>query len=387
MTRLYYNDSYLREFRAEVTAVEGERVYLSESAFYPESGGQLSDRGMIGGLDVLDVIDEDGRVAHVVNGHLEPGESVSCAVDWRRRLGHMRQHTGQHLLSAVLAEEHGIQTVSFHMGAETCTIDVDRPSLEPEFLAAVEKRVNEVAMENRLVAVSYHDSREEIGLRKATEREGTIRVVSIEGIDRSACGGTHVRSTGEIGPVFVRKLDKIRSNVRIEFVCGDRAIARARADFDALSRAARALSATLDEVPALVTTHLERAAEADKGRQKLAIELAQMRGAELFRATEPTAAGWRVVTRRLAGPAIDDATRTEGQAFASGGRAVFAAASESGAVLVAVSGDGPFKAGDKLKALFAAHGGRGGGNPQLAQGSAASREAAERILAELIAGL
>lgn len=387
MTRLYYNDSYLREFSAEVTAVEGDRVYLSQSAFYPESGGQLSDRGVVAGFEIADVVDEESRVAHVVRGTLEPGQSVACSIDWRRRLDHMRQHTGQHLLSAVLAEEHGIQTVSFHMGAETCTIDVDRPSLEPEFLAAIEKRVNEVAMENRPVSVSYHDAREEIGLRKATGREGTIRVVSIEGIDRSACGGTHVRSTGEIGPVFVRKLDKIRGNVRIEFVCGDRAIARARADFGALSRAARALSTTLDEVPALVAAQLERAAEADKSRQKLAMELAQLRGAELFRSTEPTAAGWRVIARKLASAAIDDTTRTEAQAFVAGGRAVFAAVSESGAVLAAVSADGPFKAGDKLKALFAAYGGRGGGNAQLAQGSAASRDAAERILAELTAGL
>lgn len=387
MTRLYYNDSYLREFSAEVTAVEGDRVYLSKSAFYPESGGQLADRGTIAGFDLADVVDEDSRVAHVVTAGLQPGQTVECSIDWRRRLDHMRQHTGQHLLSAVLAEDHGIQTVSFHMGAETCTIDVDRPSLDAEFLAVVERRVNEVAMENRPVTVSYHDAGEEIGLRKATGREGTIRVVSIEGIDRSACGGTHVRSTGEIGPVFLRKLDKIRGNVRIEFVCGDRAVARARADFDALSRAARALSSTLDEVPALAAAQLERAAEADKGRQKLAIELAQLRGAELFRATPSTGAGWRVVTRKLAGAAIDDAVRTEAQSFVTGGRAVYAAVSESGALLLAVSADGPFKAGEKLKALFAAHGGRGGGNPQLAQGSATSREAAETILAEITAKL
>jgi alanyl-tRNA synthetase len=387
MTRLYYDDSYLREFRAEVVSVEGDRVYLNHSAFYPESGGQLPDHGTIAGLPVTGVLDEEDRVAHVVSGRLDAGQPVECLVDWPRRLDHMRQHTGQHLLSALLAEEHGVQTVSFHMGAERSTIDVDRGTLEAALLTRVEKRVNELVMENRAVTVSYRDSREDIGLRKATGREGTIRVVSIEGIDRSACGGTHVRSTGEIGPVLIRGLDKIRGIVRIEFVCGDRAVARARSDFDALTRAARTLSSALDDVPALVASQLERAAEAGKAHQRLALELAQLRGAELFRSIQPSPAGWRVAIRRIPGAGIEDSVRAEAQAFVSGGRAVFAAASESGAVLLAVSSDGPFQAGEKLKALFAAHGGRGGGNPQLAQGSAASLASREAILAGVAAGL
>lgn len=387
MTRLYHDDSYLREFTAEVVAVDGTRVFLDRSAFYPESGGQLPDHGFIGDASVSDVIDEDGRIAHVIDRRLEPGVVLACRIDWKRRLDHMRQHTGQHLLSAVLAEEFGIHTVSFHMGADSCTIDVDRPSLDAAMLTAAERRVNDVAMEGRAVTVSYHDASEDLGLRKATEREGTIRVVTIEGIDRSACGGTHVRSTGEVGPVFIRKVDKMRGNARIEFVCGSRAIARARADFDALSRTARVFSSTLDEVPGLAASLMERAAEADKGRQKLSLELAQLRGAELHRSTEASASGWRLVTRHATGPSIDDSIRAEAQAFTACGKAVFAAVSETGAILLAVSNDGPFKAGEKLKALFAAHGGRGGGNPQLAQGSAASADAAAKILSELTAGL
>src|SRR5580658_6067199 len=143
--RLYYSDCYLREFRARVTASEdlGRRVYLDRTAFYPSSGGQPFDVGTLGGVAVLDVIDEDERVIHVLEKPLAPGD-VKGSVDWTRRFDHMQQHTGQHLLSAVFEELFGISTVSFHMGAEVSTIDVSAASLDPARIERVEERCAEI---------------------------------------------------------------------------------------------------------------------------------------------------------------------------------------------------------------------------------------------------
>jgi alanyl-tRNA synthetase len=380
-TRLYYDDSYLREFQARVTGREGERVYLDRTAFYPSSGGQPFDTGAIGGVRVVEVIDEDGRIGHVVAGEVAEAEAVLCAVDWGRRFDHMQQHTGQHLLSGVLHQEHGIETVSFHLGAESSTIDLNAERLDAERLEAVERRANELVCENRAVTVSYHAAGEDAGLRKETEREGTLRVVTIAELDRSACGGTHVRATGEIGAILLRKVDKMRGNVRLEFVCGGRAIRRARADFEALSRIARTFSAAAAEAPGLVAAQAERLAESDKQRRRLATELAQSRGRELHAATEGNGQGLRVQVRRL--EQIEEDVRAEAQAFCGCGKAVYlAGAEQTGALLLAASADSGLHAGAALKQVVDRRGGRGGGGPTLAQGSVEAEQVAA-VLEEL----
>src|SRR5580700_9724937 len=224
--RLYYTDSYLRDFAARITARadDGRTVYLDRTAFYPTSGGQPFDTGSIAGVAVLDVVDEDGRIAHKLAGVLESGvveaspveaATVACDVDWARRFDHMQQHTGQHLLSAVFEELFHLKTVSFHLGAESATIDIEGGAVEARSILDAERRANEIVFENRPVTVEFQDAVEAQGLRKPSDRDGTLRIVSIDRLDRSACGGTHVRSTGEIGPILLRKLDKIRQTVRV----------------------------------------------------------------------------------------------------------------------------------------------------------------------------
>ena len=241
--RLYYNDCYLREFQARVLEVsdDGRRVLLDRTAFYPSSGGQPFDLGMLGGAVVVDVIDEDERVVHVVETPLAPGE-VSGEVDWARRFDHMQQHTGQHLLSAVFEELFGIGTVSFHMGSVTSTIDVSAAALDAKQIERVEERCAEIVGEARPVLITFEDASADLGLRKASERTGTLRIVAIDGMDRSACGGTHLRTTAEIGAVAIRKLEKIRATTRVEFVCGLRAVRAARSDFRLLTDISRTLS-------------------------------------------------------------------------------------------------------------------------------------------------
>jgi alanyl-tRNA synthetase len=377
--RLYYHDSYLTEFRARVveTSPDRLRIYLDRTAFYPTSGGQPFDIGKLGGVHVTDVVDEDGRIAHQLSGPLETAE-VSGVIDWQRRFDHMQQHTGQHLLSAVLVDLFNAQTVSFHLGVESCTIDVAR-SLDPAQIREAERRANEIVFENRPVTVGFEDSSKDLGLRKPTEREGLIRIISIYDLDRSACGGTHVKATGEIGPILIRKLDRIRGNQRIEFLCGLRAVKRARADFEAIASAARAFSAAPDEVPALVAAQLEKLQESDKARRRLAAELAQARGRELYAASVPGPDGIRKVVRRV--PSLTDELRAEAQSFTTGQKSVFLAMGENPpAIMLASSPDSGMNAGEFLKAALAKAGGRGGGSAIMAQGSLPSKDLLDQFV-------
>lgn len=383
--RLYYDNSYLTCFEAAVVASSDDRrtVYLDQTAFYPSSGGQPHDFGTLNGIRVADVIDEDDRIAHVLEQPLD-GASAKGDVDWTRRFDHMQQHTGQHLLSAVLEDLFGAKTVSFHLGAGSSTIDLAVPEFHPDQVRTAERRSNELIVENRAVLVGYEDASAADGLRKASERTGTLRVVSIRDYDRSACGGTHVRATGEIGALLIRKLERIRGIVRLEFLAGLRAIARARADYDALSRAAQIFSSPLDDVPALVAAQLERAAEAGKAKRRLAMELAQNQGRELFAQTEPDASGIRRRVERIARGPLDEDMRTKAQSFASGSKAVFLIITDEPAtVLLACSSDSGMHAGNALKPLLQQSGGKGGGNAQLAQGSVPDPAALSSIAAAL----
>ena len=384
--RLYYQDSYLTEFRARVVdaSPEQQRIYLDRTAFYPTSGGQPFDTGQLGGSNVIEVIDEGDRIAHVLSGPLIDTE-VDGRIDRDRRFDHMQQHTGQHLLSAVLVEMFDAPTVSFHLGAESCTIDVAR-ALEPEQLCEAERRANQIVFENRPVTVSFQHSSEDLGLRKPTEREGEVRIISIQDLDRSACGGTHVRATGEIGPILLRRLDRIRGNLRIEFLCGGRATERARADFEALSQIARVFSSPLDETPALVDAQREKLQESDRMRRRLATELAQASGRELYAATAPGPDGARRVLRRV--ESLSEELRAEAQSFTAASPAIFLAATENPpSVLLAASKNSGIHAGDLLKTALSEAGGRGGGNATLAQGSVPSKQALEQLIASLASPL
>ncbi len=364
--RLYYQDCYLREFTAHVveTADAGRRVYLDRTAFYPTSGGQPFDTGTLGSANVIEVIDEEDRVAHVLDASIAPGE-VAGRIDWPRRFDHMQQHSGQHLLSAVLEELFKIPTVSVHLGADVSTIDVTAPSLTTNQIDQTEDRCAEIVSQARPLAITFEDAA--AGLRKESQRAGTLRIVAIEGIDRSACGGTHVRTSAEIGPLSIRKTEKIRGNTRVEFVCGLRALRHARADFRTLQELSRQLSVPAAETPALVATHLERIKTLEKANQRLASEIAQREGRELWAATAPGADGIRRIVQRAD---IDDALRTRAQAYVMEGKAAFLAVSQSPpAILLAASADSGIHAGDRVKAAVTTAGGRGGGNQALAQGS------------------
>ncbi len=381
--RLYYDDSYLTEFAARPVEVAdgGLRVYLDQTCFYPASGGQPNDLGELSGCPVVDVLDEGERVGHVLETPLaQSSGELRGRIDWPRRFEHMQQHTGQHLLSAVMMELFGFETVSFHLGSEVSTIDLRTPSLTAEQMLEAERRSNEVVFENRPVSVSYVDAAEAEGLRKPSERGGELRIVSIDALDRSACGGTHVRTTGEVGPVLLRKTEKIRGDLRLEFLCGGRAVRRARADFDALTQVARVFSCSLEEVPSLVDQQQARLREAERTNRRLAGELATRLGAELYDAASPAADGFRRHLHRVEAEPLDDAVRAMAQSFISRPGAVFCASSDAPpSVLLACSAGSGLHAGNLLRAALAPHGGRGGGSATMAQGSVPSKDALEQV--------
>ena len=382
--RLYYTDAYLREFAATTVATSdgGRRIYLDRTAFYPTSGGQPHDLGRVNDTPVIDVVDEGDRIAHVL---AEPigADRVTGHVDWIRRFDHMQQHTGQHLLSAVIADLFGYATVSVHFGSDSSTLDLDTAAFTPGQVAEAERRANATIVENRRVEVSFEDAATASGLRKKPEREGTLRIITIHELDRSACGGTHVRATGEIGSVLIRRVERMKKLVRLEFLCGGRAVARARADADLLARLSASFSATPDELPALVDAQRTDLKELRGENHELGERLAVYQAAELYAAAETVGDGRRlIVLREERGPI--DRLRTLGQAVARLSGAVFlATVSEPPAVLLAVAADSGMDAGKTLKAALEAVGGRGGGNARLAQGTVRDQAGLDSVRASI----
>ena len=371
--RLYYTDASLVDFQAIVVGIEadGRHVILDRTAFYPTSGGQLHDIGLLGGASVVDVVDDEERVVHVCADAVSfaIGDMVQGRVDWTRRFHHMQQHTGQHLLSALLADEHGWPTVSVHFGDVTNTLDVAAGDIAPGELVEIEQRVNRLAAENRAVTVSFEDAATASGLRKPSDRGGMLRIITIDGLDRSACGGTHVARTGEIGSILLRRTERTKGNTRIEFVCGLRAVARARADAALLTTSARAFTASPEDLPSLVDAQFKRVADLERERKRLVADVSRLEAGKLWSEAPADANG----VRRIRLPSLEGAVR-DGEPLvqalvALGSCVVLAVSPSTGGVMIGSSDGSGVDAGQALRAALQAVGGRGGGSPRLAQGS------------------
>lgn len=313
--RLYYDDSFLQNFSARVVDcgpvepfadASGTQpawgVVLDATAFYPSSGGQPNDFGRLGTARVLDVRDDGDEIVHIVDQEISLGAVEGC-VDWGRRFDHMQQHTGQHLLSAMLQERFGLPTVSFHLGSELCTIDVRGPEPSEDALRGAQRAANAIVFADRTVHVRYGtaDQLARDGVRKQVDREGILRAIEIESADLQPCGGTHVKSTGQIGLILVRRCSKIRQDWRVEFVCGARAERFAAQDFQMLRTIADRLNCAPEDILAAVDkTAVERDANHKSLREALQ-QLAEAR-AELLAAAVPSgSAGVRVVAEVLRG--------------------------------------------------------------------------------------
>jgi alanyl-tRNA synthetase len=372
-TRLYYSDSLLTRFDAKTLEAgvlpDGRPfVVLDTTAFYPTSGGQPHDLGRLGDATVLDVLDrdEDAAVLHVLDRALGPGVNVSGEIDQARRLDHIQQHSGQHVLSAAFVHACAAPTVSFHLGADVSTIDL-AATLEADAIARAENEANRIIQENRPVAVRYASAEEAaaLPLRKEPQRGGTLRLVVIENWDLSACGGTHVSGTGSIGGIAVTGWERYKGGTRVGFACGLRAVRHHRLLRDVVTEATRTLSVQMSELPEAVRRLQEDSREARQQKRALTESLAKYEAAELASAAEEIA-GLRVVVRVVDRDA--NVLKLLAQSAASLGPSVVLVSASRPALIVAARGTGSaFDANALVVSLISRFGGKGGGRPELAQ--------------------
>lgn len=372
--RLYYTDSLLTAFDATVISTENADgrpiVVLDQTAFYPSSGGQPFDTGRLGGTRVVDVVDrEDGTIAHVVEQGLTPGATVHGDIDWPRRFDHMQQHTGQHVLSAAFDRLHHVRTVSFHLGAESSTIDLAREVSAAEIEAA-EQLANQVVWEDRPVGIRFATPEEasRLPLRKEPTRSGPLRLIEVPDFDVSACGGTHVPRTGMIGIIAVTAWERFKGATRVSFACGGRALASHRTLRDVVTGATRVLTVAPADLGAALERIRGEAKDQTRTIRALQEEVAGHRAAA-FRAETETVGPLRGVLRAV--PGWDAAAlKTLAAAIVSvpGLVAVLVGDGRPVPVVIARSADVSLDASAWIRRATTELGGRGGGRPELAQG-------------------
>lgn len=369
--KLYYADPFCYDFTAAVTGCEkgksGWIVTLDRTAFYPEGGGQPADHGILGGVNVVDVHEKDGVILHTCDKPLTVGERVEGKVDWDRRFDHMQAHSGEHIVSGILCSMLGYDNVGFHMGADCVTIDFNGPVTE-EQLAEVERRANERIWADAPVEIFYPDSEElaVLDYRSKKELTGQVRIVRFPGADTCACCGTHVVRAGQVGLVKLLSCQTFRSGVRIEMLCGRRALEYLSTVAAQNRLVAQSLSAKPEASFAAVSRLKE---EADD----LKFRLLTMENADFARQAEEWRDKGDVLLFRE-GLSADGVRRlTIAVAETCGGRA---------AVFGGVDGDYKYAIGcpggdlrSFTKEMNAALNGRGGGKPEFVQGGVGATKA------------
>jgi alanyl-tRNA synthetase len=287
--RLYYTDAYTTKFKARIVErLEVDNriaVILDRTCFYPTSGGQPADEGHLNGTAVLDVfVREDDAVVHVIGGEIWSDE-VAGVVNWERRFDHMQQHTGQHILSQAFLKVAAADTVGFHLGSESVTIDLPANRLNPAHIEQAEALANQIVWENRPVT-AYFATPEQVTaglpLRKRPVVAGNVRLVSVDQFDLSACGGTHVSRTGEVGLIKIVRLDRRGDLVRLDFRCGRRALLDYRQKNSVTNRLAALLTTGIAELEPSVTRLQEELKAARRLVKQKQSDLLQLEAAHLL---------------------------------------------------------------------------------------------------------
>jgi len=385
--RLYYDDAYLTAFDARVTdAREGGWIALDRSAFYPTSGGQPHDTGTLtwaeGEARVLDVQAEDGVVWHRTEGQTPLGAKVRGRIDWARRLDHMQQHAGDHLLAGAAWQLWGGVTIGLHLGREESTIDIKLPNgrtrLTDEETERLETLVNERVQRDDPIRCWFPSAQElkSLPLRKQPTVENRVRVVAMGDYEMVPCGGTHPRSTGQVGPVKILSTAPARGNMRLCFAAGMRAVRYFQEAARCAQRVAAALSAPMGDAPDALMR--ERAEQREKSRgledRLLLSALEVLRAGRRGRlyAGHLTFADPGLMVR-AASALIEDADAA----------ALLSCPGKNGRALVFARGSA---VDADMAALLRESGGWGGGKPDMAQGSAPDGSVLERAIRALMQG-
>lgn len=399
-TRKYYTDSYTTRFDAtlvQVAEVSGRpALALDQSYFYPTSGGQAHDTGTINDWPVVDVVvGEDGQIYHLLAALPDPipaSGPVQGVIDWPRRYDHMQQHSGQHLLSQLFYRLFEMETVSVHFGATESTLDLDAPSITPEQLAEAERAANDLVYAALPITAYFVDERElaSVPLRRPPTVSGEIRIVEIQGYDYSACGGTHVHTTAEIGPIKLLRQERRRGQTRITFLCGKRAVADYIHKHDLLTQAAAVYSTDVAQVPEL----LARAQEQSKTLQHQVDELTTRLltfEVEDVAATAQTvqmeAGECQLVVQHWPDRPVE-AVKTLANLLQARPQTIALLATTAGGKTTAIfarSSGIATHMGNLLRDALKAFGGGGGGRPEFAQGGGVAVDQADALLAYAVA--
>ncbi|MGE5693326.1 MAG: alanyl-tRNA editing protein [Candidatus Zixiibacteriota bacterium] len=373
MTKLlYYEDKWLFEFSAAVVSA-GEfkgkpAVELDQTAFYPEGGGQPPDRGLIADTPVVDCQKENGKVWHILEKPLsvQTGATVSATIDGARRFHNMQKHTGQHLLSAVFVQE-GWPTVSVHFGEEESTLDLSGRELTNELLKKVEERANRLVFQNIPVKIFWATEEElpALGLRKTPEVFGQYRIVEIEGVDRSACGGTHLDTTGQIGMIKILAIEKVRETQRVYFACGWGAYRLFAKSYEDLSALAKKMTRGIFEVAPAVSTLIEESQKLRREASFLREQLLPQKAAELEKEFS-NVSGFSFLGRPYEGE-TEEMKKLAQLLVQAPGRAVFLA-SNAGSWVLVTSPDLTVDLTALVKEILFPLGAKGGGSGNFRQG-------------------
>lgn len=361
----YYADPFLTELEAEVLEVKplGQHyhVTLSDTIFYPTGGGQPHDTGWIEDAQVLDVFQQNGRVVHVVDRPLSRG-TVRLVLNWERRFYHMQQHTGQHLLSAVCANKYQWTTQGFHLGENYTTIDITTPEVTDEVLAEVEDAVNDIIYQDLPVQayVLEPEEAEKLPLRKVPTVDEDVRIVEIPGVDLSPCGGTHLKSTGQIGLVKIIRTEKYKGMTRVYFLCGK----QARADYSAKHRLVQELGSLLSTALPDLTAKVKAEVDQRRSLEAKVLELQDRLCGYLARELVAASPG-RFVYHVLAGDSVEEA-QTLARHITTLGQ-YFAAVETGSRVVLAQSLGKELHVGKLVQEHARPLGGKGGGSAQMAQ--------------------
>jgi len=371
--RLYFDDPYRTEFEATVVRrveVDGKPgLILNQTCFYPTAGGQGCDKGFLNEVPVVDVLERDGEILHLMEGAIDV-KRVHGRIVWERRFDFMQQHSGQHVLSQSMLHVLGADTVSAHLGEETSTIEIVRGDLTDEETKAAEEFANKIVFENRPIKTYFVSADEVAGLplRKIPSQKGRFRIVEVEVFDYSACGGTHCRRTGEIGLIKVGRWERIRKNVRFQFLCGARALADYRRKGEMVEKLADRYSARVDDILSLVTKQAEENKELRRTLRSLSERLMEFEAHELLSKAVPC----REV--KLVQAIFDHRAFEElkplAKRIADIGPAVVLLGNrgESGQLAFSCSEGLPYRMNDLMADACARLEGRGGGSPRLAFG-------------------
>jgi alanyl-tRNA synthetase len=377
---LFYDDPYLCRFTGRVVArqlVDGKpAVALDRTAFYPTGGGQPNDTGTLGGLPVRDVLASQGVVWHLVGDDvLIVGAEVQGEVLWTRRFDHMQQHTGQHVLSQAFNRVCGAETVAFHLGSAASTIDLDRVGLSPDLVAATEMAANAIVDDALPVTAVFVDESQlsQIPLRRSPKVTENVRIVQVEGFDWSACGGTHVSNTAQIGLIKITGTERRGAELRVTFLCGG----RARADYSRLQLLAEVLAARFTVGQNDLSEAVDRLSREHQTLRKSFAELeaqwVESTASAMWGAAE-TCGSWKIVASIADYPLerakqIAQALRTR-----PGAVIVLGVTGERPQLIFTRADDVVVDAGALLREAVAVGGGRGGGRPDWAQGGVASSD-------------